>query len=1405
MQNPSSSDRLLDPGQSVPSVANSTNWAERASLQPTLVRIASSADRLVFIDSTVQDYQQLAAGVSSDSVVVILDPAQDGIQQITRALSEYQNVSSLHIVSHGQSAGVQLGQSFLDFNTLEAYSSSLKQWSDSLTGDADILLYGCDVAAGESGDRFIRSISSLTGADVAASTDITGNAALGGNWILEAKTGSIESDLVFSSELRQNYGSTLASINFSSFASTTGLQLNGSAAQVGSVLRLTPETVSQAGSAFFTTPLAIDGNTSFSTRFQFRLSGGQGTGGADGFVFMLQNSAAGVSSLGGIGGALGYGAERSIAIEFDTYQNGTTETGNNQISLLRNGDPINAVVAVDSSIDLNNGAPINTWIDYNAATDELRVFISSTTTKPTTATLTTTVDLAAIVGNQAYAGFSGGTGGLVNNQDIENWELTTTPGSTPTTGDGLRGEYYDNIDFTNSRFTRVDPTVNFNWGSGSPDSRIAADTFSVRWTGQVLAPTTGTYTFYTTTDDGVRLTVGGQSVINRFQDQAATERSGTISLVAGQRYNINLEYYENRGLASSQLAWSAPGIAKQIIPQAQLFSTTSSPPAGTGTGLRAQYYDNIDFTNPRVSRIDETVNFNWGSGSPDPQIGSDTFSAVWSGQVQPLYSETYTFFTNSDDGVRLFVNGQQIINNFTDHAVTEDRGTITLVAGQKYDIRMEYYERGGLATAQLGWFSTSQARQIIPKSQLFNEITPGTINLGVNSISVNEADGTATIRVDRINGSDGVATVSYTTVRDTALPGSDYGTLGSTAEVTGVVTFAAGETSKNIVIPILNDTTSESTERFGIALGVATGASLGTNRTGIISILDNDAPAEFFFDSNNTYVLENAGTATITVKRGGNTAIAASVQYSTADGTATAGSDYTTVTGTLNFAAGDTEETFTIPILDNSVGEFNETVNLSLSNPVNGTLGGSATSTLRIADSDPGSFTRETLFGGLTQPTAFEWTPGGEYLFVAQKDGIVRVARNGVLQSTFAIDIREQVNRGVDFDRGLLGLTVHPDFFTGNPYVYLLYSYDPPEAANGTGLAGRDGRGNRTARLGKFTASISNGVITLNPASEEVILGKNSKWEFISRPDLNSTLTENFGVPESGKDASGNYIQDFLIADADSHTIGTVKFGTDGYLYVGNGDGASYFGADPRAARTLELNNLSGKILRIDPLTGNAPSDNPFYDGNPQSNQSKVWNLGLRNPFRFAINKQNGQVYMGDVGWTKWEEVNTGRGVNFGWPAFEGGDNGNLRTGGYAGIPAVQNFYNSNRPVTAPIYAFEHYGTGGNAIVMGDFYTGTTFPTEYQNALFISDVSKGTVDALTLDASGNVLGARRFASNQFGIVQISTGPDGNLYYVNYNTGEIGRWRSGTGPASSRTPGSTNPPDPEDSFLNEEGL
>ncbi|MFV8368661.1 PA14 domain-containing protein [Flavobacterium sp. LB2R40] len=142
---------------------------------------------------------------------------------------------------------------------------------------------------------------------------------------------------------------------------------------------------------------------------------------------------------------------------------------------------------------------------------------------------------------------------------------------------------------------------------------------------------------------------------------------------------------------------------------------------GSINGLKGEYFNNITLTGtPVLTHVDGTVNFNWAGGSPNSLINNDNFSVRWSGQIQPLYSENYTFITKSDDGIRLWVNGVQIINNWTNHAETENTGTITLTAGVKYDIVLEYYENTGQALSQLSWKSTNQASQIIPQSQLYS-------------------------------------------------------------------------------------------------------------------------------------------------------------------------------------------------------------------------------------------------------------------------------------------------------------------------------------------------------------------------------------------------------------------------------------------------------------------------------------------------------------------------------------------------------------------------------------------------------------------------------------------------------------------------------------------------------------
>jgi len=146
-------------------------------------------------------------------------------------------------------------------------------------------------------------------------------------------------------------------------------------------------------------------------------------------------------------------------------------------------------------------------------------------------------------------------------------------------GSGLKGEYWTNQDKTLTgapTVTRTDPVIDFAWGTGAPATGVTADKFTVRWSGKVQPAVSETYTFFTTTDDGVRLWVNNQLLIDKWVDQGPTEWSGTIALTAGQQYDVKLEYFENGGGAQAQVRWSSPSIAKAVVPMYRLFPATGT-------------------------------------------------------------------------------------------------------------------------------------------------------------------------------------------------------------------------------------------------------------------------------------------------------------------------------------------------------------------------------------------------------------------------------------------------------------------------------------------------------------------------------------------------------------------------------------------------------------------------------------------------------------------------------------------------------------------------------------------------------------------------------------------------------------------------------------------------------------
>ena len=184
--------------------------------------IQKSIQHLVFIDSNVPDYDYLSRGVIPGAEVIILEPDRDGIKQITKVLSSYSfsNSVSLHLVSHGSPGCLYLGNSKLSLETLSQYELDLQTWSNQLSiinCQLSILLYGCNVAAGDAGAEFIAKLHKITGAEIAASTTRVGNVDLGGNWELDVSVGLDKLQLAFTEEAQQNYAGVFIDIFVDNF------------------------------------------------------------------------------------------------------------------------------------------------------------------------------------------------------------------------------------------------------------------------------------------------------------------------------------------------------------------------------------------------------------------------------------------------------------------------------------------------------------------------------------------------------------------------------------------------------------------------------------------------------------------------------------------------------------------------------------------------------------------------------------------------------------------------------------------------------------------------------------------------------------------------------------------------------------------------------------------------------------------------------------------------------------------------------------------------------------------------------------------------------------------------------------------------------------------------------------
>ncbi len=406
----------------------------------------------------------------------------------------------------------------------------------------------------------------------------------------------------------------------------------------------------------------------------------------------------------------------------------------------------------------------------------------------------------------------------------------------------------------------------------------------------------------------------------------------------------------------------------------------------------------------------------------------------------------------------------------------------------------------------------------------------------------------------------------------------------------------------------------------------------------------------------------------------------------------------------------------------------------------------------------PANFVNEPVVSGLDTPTAMVFVPDGR-IFVTEKAGRVRVVKNGALLATPLIDIsgRDATPYGHvnDFiDHGLLGIALDPDFAT-NRYLYLLFTYENDATAYD---------GFKTARLARYTLGTGIAADRADPATERVLLGT-TVGTLAGGPPHGKPP----GTPMTGSCNDFAPGTDCLPSESPSHSIGTVVFAPDGTLFVSVGDGAEYNFVDANAFRAQDLDSLAGKILRIT-TDGKGLSDNPFWDGNPDANRSKVWAYGLRNPFRFTLKPGTSTPFIGDVGWGSWEEVNVGRpGANFGWPCYEG----NYVQGGYYYQPPCQ-AVTDPASVRFGLLSWNHNGFAASSIG-GAFYTGTRFPAKYRGAYFYGDYSVSAIRTLTVTSDNTLAGGPDdFSTDGMGPVQFLMGPDEDMYYISIYGGAVRR-------------------------------
>jgi hypothetical protein len=267
------------------------------------------------------------------------------------------------------------------------------------------------------------------------------------------------------------------------------------------------------------------------------------------------------------------------------------------------------------------------------------------------------------------------------------------PVTPPGPASGWASEYFANTTLSGTpALTRTDATINFDWGAGGPGSGIPVDNFSARWK-QSPTLAAGDYTFSVAGDDGIRVKVDGQTIIDGWKDQGETAYSRTVTLAAGQ-HNIVVEYYEHGGDAVAKASYKA---------------VTAAPPPTTTCAAgrwKAEIFANLTLSGTPASVVcTDDIQTDWGEDGP-AGVGNDNFSIRWT-QVASLAAGSYSYRAVADDGMRASLDGASFFSAWRDQSPTVYTGSFSIPSTGTHTIVVEYYERGGGAVARFAFTKES--------------------------------------------------------------------------------------------------------------------------------------------------------------------------------------------------------------------------------------------------------------------------------------------------------------------------------------------------------------------------------------------------------------------------------------------------------------------------------------------------------------------------------------------------------------------------------------------------------------------------------------------------------------------------------------------------------------------------